>query len=222
MSKPPRKYSATVATERQSPLLVGDIMALRKRLFIDIAQWDLQPEGEIERDEFDHEFAFHVGLARNEVLVGTFRAIRTDRRYLAADVFPTLAKTVDYPSRPDAWEISRFGVLPLEGPRERFEAALLNYALMFRFAQERGARSLVAIADLGYERFLRTLGIKTRRYGPPQIIGATTDGQPLELVAGEIPITDQSGPKFELLMKKSQQIEVTDETAVFRPSRLSA
>jgi N-acyl-L-homoserine lactone synthetase len=67
-------------------------------------------------------------------------------------------------------------------------SARLNYALMFRFAELRGAEALVAIADLTYERFLQRMNIRTRRFGPPQVIGVDRSGAALTAVAGEIPL----------------------------------
>jgi len=215
-------FRAVLTSAVRNPSLSREIFAFRKRLFIDIAKWDLPTDGQYEHDEFDHDGAKYAAIFRDRQLVGTFRAIRTDQKYLAAEIFPELAQRTRYPKDVNAWEISRFGVLPLESSRARFEAAKVNYAMMLRFANMYGISSLVAVADLQYERFLRSIGIRTRRYGLPQVVGKTKEGKPLELVAGEIPIHEQSGPRFEGLLKTSNILEVHDETAIFGHEALSA
>jgi acyl homoserine lactone synthase len=134
-------------------------------------------------------------------------------------VFPHLATVHPIPQRRDYWEISRFGVIA--GGNET-RVSLLNYALMFHFAQRVQARALVAVADLTYERFLETLGIRTRRYGPPRQIGFDRSGHPLHAVVGEIPIAAQSGEKFERLLAAIRNVEINDASQVFGPCRISA
>ena len=147
------------------------------------------------------------------------RAWRTDRPYLAKDVFPTLAVVGPYPERADVWEISRFGVMPGDGAHA---LAYLNYALMFWFARQVGASSLVALADLTYERFLRTLSIRTRRYGPPRIIGTDARGRDLLAVAGEIPLAAQDPERLAALASLLTTVEITDAAEIFGPARVSA
>lgn len=98
----------------------------------------------------------------------------------------------------------------------------MNYALMFKFAQMRNASSLVAIADLAYERFLSVLGIKTHRYGPPQEIGRNAFGESLVAVAGEIPLHDQDALRTAYFAEISQNLEITDAAHVLGRSLVSA
>jgi N-acyl-L-homoserine lactone synthetase len=212
-------FRAILCTEQQNPAVVDALYQLRKAIFVDVHGWDLRVVDGRERDQFDTPAAVHCALFRRDELIGGFRATRTDQDYLARNVFPQLAAVKAYPQRPDVWEISRFGVLPSE---DRLETAKLNYSLMFRFAQLRRAAALVALADLTYERFLRTLGIRTRRYGPPQAIGTDREGEPLWAVAGEIPMAEQSGSRFQALLALAKQVEIEDETLVLGRIRVSA
>ncbi|WP_349359258.1 acyl-homoserine-lactone synthase [Stappia sp.] len=214
MNAPAAHYTAQITQENDNQELVHHLFRFRKTLFVDLLCWDLRSEDGLERDEFDRPDTLHVALHRNGTLVGGFRALRADRPYLASEVFPELAVTRSYPRQSDVWEISRFGILPLDDPRARLEAARVNYATMIRFAQSRNARSLVAIADVTYERFLSKLGIRTRRYGPPRPTGRDAAGQPRELLAGEIPLADQSGVRFQRLLDLAQTVEIIDEAHV--------
>ena len=192
---------------------------MRKRIFVDQYRWDLTVIDGRERDQFDNEHAVYCLLYQGETLTGGFCAIRTDHDYLARCVFPQLAVVKHFPQRLDYWEISRFGTLPV---RDRREVVKNNYRLMFRFGNIQQATAFVALVDPTYERFLSSLGIRTRRYGPPQVIGTDRLGTPLVGLAGEIPLAEQSGPRFDALMHSAQQMEIDDATSVFRRSRISA
>lgn len=214
----PSRFRATFCTSAQNPVLADAHFRFRKALFVDTLGWTLRVEDGRERDQFDTEAATYCGLFERDRLIGGFRAVRTDHDYLARSVFPQLAALRDFPQRPDVWEISRFGVLP----GEQRLAAKINYSLMFQFARRRAATSLVAIVDLTYERFLKVLGIRTRRYGPPQAIGTNARGEPIQAVAGEIPLAEQHDPRFRALLALANQVEITDDTLVRGPRRVSA
>lgn len=219
MQSTSRQLHAVFCTEEQNRSVVDQLFRFRKALFVDVLGWDLKVENGRERDQFDTACAVYCALFRNGILIGGFRAIRTDHPYLAQTVFPQLATFAAYPQRHDVWEVSRFGVLPSDAGSL---TARLLYSLMFHFARQCGASALVALADLRYERFLTQLGIRTRRYGPPQVIGVDESGRPLSLVAGDIPLANQRGWRFDALLKLVDDVEITDETLVLGSDRLSA
>src|SRR5258708_29372453 len=190
MPHPFDRYHALITTEELDPAHVQAMFRLRKRLFVDHCGWMLSTIGEVERDQFDTWYTEHCLLFCGSDLVGGFRAIRTDYPYLTQSIFPQLAVR-RFPNRRNVWEISRFGVLPAAAEAR---STRLNYALMFRFAELRGAEALVAMADLGYERFLQRMDIHTRRFGPPPNIGVASRGRAQTAVAGEIPISETENP----------------------------
>ena len=212
------RFRAIMCTEEQNPSVVDDLYRFRKGLFVDRLGWELTVEDGRERDQFDTDAAVHCALFEGRQVIGGFRAIRTDHDYLAQTVFPYLASLKPYPRQRNAWEISRFGVSPGGGVRP----ALLNYALMFRFAHTRQAAILVAVANLQHERLLARFGVRTRRYGPPQVVGETEDGSPMLAVAGEIPVREQTGPRFSSLLEFAKDVEIDDEALVLGPARVSA
>ena len=215
-----QNYSAIFCTLNSEPAIIDQVYRFRKSIFIDHHGWDLQHFDGREHDAFDTAFTVYCALYQGREMVATFRAIRTDYPYLSAWVFPQLAVDQPYPRRRDAWEISRFGVLPQQKGAQRL--SLLNYGLMFYFAQKIGASSLVASAAPAHERFLHQIGINTIRYGPPQIVGHTTSGAPLEVVAGDIPVSVQEGDRFSRLIRTLDHVEITDASYVFGPARISA
>lgn len=211
-------YHALITREELDPAHVGAMLRLRKRLFVDHCGWLLSTTGDVERDQFDSWYTEHCLLFSGAELVGGFRAIRTDYPYLTKSVFPQLAVR-RFPSRRDAWEISRFGVLPCDA---RSRTARVNYALMFRFAELRGAAALVALADLSYERFLTRMDIRTRRYGPPQVIGNDRMGRPLTALAGEIPLGLSDNPGLTKFLDLGRQLEIHDASHVLGRSSIPA
>ncbi|MEH2567102.1 acyl-homoserine-lactone synthase [Bradyrhizobium sp. AZCC 2289] len=218
MPHPFDRYHALFTTEELDPAHVQAMLRLRKRLFVDHCGWMLSTIGEVERDQFDAWYTEHCLLFFGSDLVGGFRAIRTDYPYLTQSVFPQLAVR-RFPNRRNVWEISRFGVLPAAA---QAWSARLNYALMFRFAELRGAEALVAMADLSYERFLQRMNIRTRRFGPPQVIGADSRGRSLTAVAGEIPVKQGDNPGLGKFLDLGRQLEITDATHVLGRSSISA
>lgn len=218
MTQSLRRYHALITTEEVDPAAVQAMFRMRKRLFVDQCGWVLNTTGDVERDQFDVWYTEHCLLFRDAELVGGFRAIRTDYPYLTQSVFPQLAVR-RFPNRRNVWEISRFGVLPAAAEAR---STRLNYALMFRFAQLRKAEALVAMADLTYERFLARMNIRTRRFGPPQLIGADRRGRPLTAVAGEIPINETDNPGLGKFLDLGRQLEISDATHVFGRSSIPA
>ncbi len=212
------RLRAVFCRGQDDPLIVTDFQRFRKRLFVDHLGWALQTRGDLEVDDFDRPETNYCAFYTNDILVGGFRAIRTDCEYLAQRVFPQLASIREYPRRRDVWEISRFGVLSEHACEQ---LSRLNYGLMFRFAYVRKATALVAIADLVYERYLRVIGIRTRRYGLPQVIGTNRFGHDLLCVAGEIPLEDQR-QRIAALVALTNSIEVFDATLVRRSTAISA
>jgi N-acyl-L-homoserine lactone synthetase len=212
------RYRAVITTEELDPSEVQAMFRLRKRLFVDHCGWMLSTIGEVERDQFDTWYTEHCLLFCGSDLVGGFRAIRTDYPYLTQSIFPQLAVR-RFPNRRNVWEISRFGVLPAAAEAR---STRLNYALMFRFAELRGAEALVAMADLGYERFLQRMDIGTRRFGPPQIIGVDSRGRPLTAVAGEIPLDETDNPGLRKFLQLGRQLEIHDATYVLGCSSIPA
>jgi len=192
----------------------------RKLVFVDHEGWNLKHSTTLEFDQFDVASTAFAMIFRGKDLVAGFRAIRTDQPYLVRDVFPKLATLRRLPSRRDAYEISRFGTIPWI--EDRMGLARVTYGLMFAFARSRGAVCLVALADRTYERYLRTQGIRTLRYGPPQVIGVSTGGRPIEGLVGEIPMNGDNFDRISTLINLTHSMEIDDASCLRRHSALSA
>lgn len=202
-----------------SPGILSDLLRFRKTELVETLGWDLTVIQDVEKDEYDTPNTVYCAVFRGAKIISGFRAIRTDQPYLSKDKFGWLADGGEFPTTENCWEISRFVVA--EKSRQ-FDAVLRTYAAMFHFAIGTGARSLVAFTDLSHERLLQRIGITTKRFGPPSQIGTDAYGRPIIVVAGEIPVAEQSGVRFEKLISMTEEMEINDAVSVFRPARLSA
>ncbi len=213
------RYSARIVSSNGQNLLVNQIFAFRKKLFVDHLKWSLHTTEQFEVDQFDTTSSAYAALFRDDTLIGCFRAIRTDEPYLAEVVFPELAVTKPYPKSPRSFEISRFGVLP---SRLAGKDAAVLYALMFHFALLRRSRSLVAVTDLFHERYLAKRQIRSRRFGPPRQYAASNETPSFTLVAGEIPIGMQAEAHLTELLSNLNGVMIHDDTLVYGRQSISA
>lgn len=215
----PKRYRTVFCTFQSSPETVAEILYFRKRVLIDHLGWKLTIVNGQERDEYDTDKAVYCGIYDNQELISCFRLIRTDHSYLAKDKFQSLSTKLPYPANPLIWEISRLAICPHVRP---FEVLLYSYSAIFHFAQSMGAISLVAFAEVAKERLVNRIGIKTKLLGEPTLVGEDDFGKPIICVAGELPLQDQGGSRFEKLLSYVEKTEIEDAAALFRRSRISA
>ena len=216
---PHRCLRTVFCSETDTPDRVASILRFRKRILVDRLGWRLHVENGQECDEFDTPHAVHCAVLSGDEIIACFRAIRTDRPYLARSKFPFLATTHPYPVNPLIWEISRLAVSETARP---FEVLLYAYSAVFHFARIRGAISLVAFAEVAKERLVTRIGIKTKLLGDPAEIGTDAYGRPILCVAGELPLRDQGGPRFEKLMSYVAKMEIDDAATVLGRASIPA
>lgn len=216
---PTSRFEALFCREPGRPEAVQEAKRFRRIELVEGLGWNLPVVGELEHDEFDNPDAVHCLIRSDGDLVGYFRAIRCDLPYLALTKFPGLATRKPYPRHALAWEVSRIAVRSSE---RRFEAALHLYSTMIWFARALGAVSLCGFVDLNHERLFARAGLLTERYGEPETIGQDRFGRPITVVAGEIPVPQQSGVRFERLASLADKMEIEDAASLFGRSRVSA
>jgi hypothetical protein len=78
------------------------------------------------------------------------------------------------------------------------------------------------MADLTYERFLQRMNIRTRRFGPPQVIGVDRRGVELTALAGEIPINKTDNPDLGGFLDLGRKLEINDATHVLGRASIPA
>jgi N-acyl-L-homoserine lactone synthetase len=202
--------------------LPGEVVAqqrFRKRFFVDELGWDLAQEEGLEVDEFDTDYAVYCSLYLGHQIVACWRAIRTNQEYLGRKIFPQLATLRPYPSHPDIWEISRLGAI--RHPQRPLSAQYI-YALMFHFAATRGALSLCGVVSPIHNRNFQIGGIKTRRFGAPQVVGHDAKGHAMNVFFGEIRMSDQEGPALKKMLDPIKELEIQDDALVLGRRTISA
>lgn len=178
---------AVIFRSSEAASLRDAVLLLRKAIFIDHLGWPLPITAGREIDALDSAASVYCLVRQGGRPVGCWRALPTQGPYLLESVFPILLHGKPAPRDSAAWEISRFGLLPEAAGGAH--VAMTLAAAMFTLAKRLRIERLVAVTDVGFERYLRRLGIRATRYGPPILCAAGA------LVGGEIPV-DQQSPAF--------------------------
>jgi acyl homoserine lactone synthase len=161
-----------------SSTVMSAMASYRYKVFIETLGWELQTENQLEYDQFDHEDTIYV-VSKDESgdVNGCARLLPTSSPYLLGEVFPQLMNGQPVPCSPDVWELSRFAAVDFNsgttGALSQFSMAfsiqLLKRAIAC--ARQHGAKRLITVSPVGIERLLRCAGIRSRRAGPPMVVG---------------------------------------------------
>lgn len=150
---------------------------MRYRVFHGRLRWDVQCEGDQERDEFDDPHTLYL-LATDDAgtTLGGWRLRPTTLPYMMADVaaFAPLLHDKTAPRAPRIWEISRFAVDPQLGAETAFGFNSVARDLLratTQFAVDNGIEQYVMVVSVAVERLLRNCGLALHRFGPPVRIG---------------------------------------------------
>ncbi len=106
---------------------------LRKKIFKDRMQWDVDIAGEeLEIDNYDLPETVYI-LARDNQgrMIGVWRMLPSTLPSMIRQLWPQFMEDFPLPVHEDVWETSRFGVLSYhEGNRENFEDSRRTTALL--------------------------------------------------------------------------------------------
>ena len=158
---------------------IDQMLRLRKRVFHDRLQWEVQVQGEYERDHFDDLRPLYV-MAMNEAtgeVVGSLMLLPTTGPNMLADTFPELLPGNKIRS-PLIWESSRYCVDTDKAEKwgthgvHRTSAELL--LALCEIGMKVGLNFIVTVIDLRMERILRRLNCAGERIGEPHRYGKVT------------------------------------------------
>lgn len=150
---------------------------MRYRVFHGRLRWDVQCDGEFERDEFDDLHTLYLlATGADDEALGGWRLRPTTLPYMMADVdaFAPLLHGQPAPRAPRVWEISRFAVDPDLDAASAFGFNSVARELIrgtIQFAVDNGIDQYVMVVSAAVERLLRNTGLTLHRYGPPVRIG---------------------------------------------------
>lgn len=141
----------------------------RKRVFIDLLKWDLPVlAGRYELDQFDDGHATYLILCDNDRRhLASARLLPTTRPGILNSLYPHLCAG-PVPAGPDIFEITRFCLsrdlraLDRRDARDRLVTALARYGL------ERGIRTYIGVAEMGWLQQILAFGWDCSPLGLPQ------------------------------------------------------
>ena len=157
---------------------IAEMHRLRKRVFNERLDWDVQVTGDMEIDEFDAlQPIYLLQRASNGSVQGCVRLLPSVGPTMLSETFPTLLAGQSAPSRCSIWESSRFALdVAADAPKGKHAIACATYELfagMIEFGLSRQLTDIVTVTDARMERILRRSGWPLRRLGNPCNLGNT-------------------------------------------------
>lgn len=168
----------TRAPEAPGDAAMRAMFAARKRVFVDLLNWDLPVlEDRYELDQFDTSAAeYLILLGEDGQHRASARLLPTEQPHLLGDIYPALCK--GEPLRgPGVWEISRFCVDPDQTADERRSARDELVTALTDYALGHGITDYVGVADTRWFKKVSAFGWVCEALGDPsedgccQIVG---------------------------------------------------
>jgi N-acyl-L-homoserine lactone synthetase len=163
---------------RAFPEDLTEMHRVRFRVFKGRMDWDVEIDGDMERDKFDAlEPVYILQRDPSGAVCGCVRLLPTTGPTMLRDTFPMLLAGNPMPSDPTVWETSRFALdVPETCPKGAGGIAVYTYELfagIVEFSLSRGIREIVTVTDARLERILRRAYWPLRRIGQSVRIGDT-------------------------------------------------
>lgn len=177
------------------PLLTSMFEA-RKRLFVDLLDWDLDVVGDrLEIDRFDDAFATYVIVADNVGRhLASLRLLPSTRPHLLGSMFERLC-TEGVPTGPDIFEVTRLCLPPTETKSERRRLRDGLIQAMVEHGVAHGIRQFTGVVTARFRERVLAMGWHGEAIGPAIDMGGgrlgafritIDDATPALLMANEI------------------------------------
>lgn len=156
-------------TQRR-PALSRSMHADRKRVFVDAFKWDLDHDGEAERDQYDNERAAYLILEGRDSgdHLGSVRLLDSEGPHLMRDVFPFLCDQ-GVPQGPDIKEITRFFASARHRSSERLAIRNQLARSLIELAHANGINGYTAVCEMGFLQQVLSAGWRCKPLGLPQM-----------------------------------------------------
>lgn len=156
---------------------IDEMHQLRRRVFHELLQWDVNVEGDWEIDEYDEMNPVYVlSYDANGRLRGSLRLLPTLGPNMLDDTFPILLGETPVIRSAAIWESSRFCIEPdISQDRASNQVTIAAAELMCgvgELAIASGLTHIVTVTDVFLERMFKRMGCPGERIGPPQRIGS--------------------------------------------------
>lgn len=151
----------------QSPRLLENMFADRKRLFVDIFGWELPViDGRLEIDQFDGEHVVYiVAESPDGGHEASMRLMPSSRPHMLAEIFPHLCPG-GVPTGPHTWESSRLCLPQRHGAARRRELRNLLISAMVDFSLLRGIETLTGVIPEAFRKEVLSMGWQAEPLGP--------------------------------------------------------
>lgn len=171
--------------EANNPGIFHQMYRQRYDIYVRRRKWsDLQPKGDLEKDQYDNADATYLlALDDEEKVLAGLRLLKTTRPHIFGDLFPTLAGEHGVPRGPDILELTRFYVKPgINGGRDMRKWLIgVISAGMFEYCLDNDIRQISSVIDtfllpqmLELEWRVRPLGLPYR-YAQGSAVGVLID-----------------------------------------------
>ncbi len=153
-------------------------LTIRKRFFVDVLDWDVPHNDEVEMDQYDNPCAQYALVLRDNTVVAGARVMPTTsvwgrhsymlRDALRGDLAIPPSVVTEEIATEAVWEITRLVIsdaIATQAERSYCLSQLLNGAI--NLVRENGGDELISLSPLPMARALRQLGFPARRVGAP-------------------------------------------------------
>jgi N-acyl-L-homoserine lactone synthetase len=162
---------------------------IRKAVFKDRLDWDVNVSGGLEVDEYDALGpSYLLSIDRSGTLNGCVRLLPTTGSNMLRDIFPSFVTKAALPCGERVWEASRFAVSRNSTAAE-LGISQTTYDLLIgvlKFGLSNGISMIACVVDVRMERILRRAGWQLERLGPAHRIGNTI------AMAGQLEVSAQT------------------------------
>lgn len=159
------------------PALLRDMHADRKRVFVDLLQWDVPHDAHGEYDEYDDAHAEYLIVqdpATGDHLA-SLRLLRTDRPHLLGEAFSHLCEG-SVPAGPEIREVTRLCISPRRRAGERRAARNLLIRALVEYGLMTGIRSYTGVAEMSWLTQILAAGWDCRPLGLPRPVAGSMVG----------------------------------------------
>jgi acyl-homoserine lactone synthase len=157
------------AARAQYPHLFETMFEDRKRLFIDLLQWDMPVvAGRFEEDRFDRDDAVYlIALDADGGHAGSIRLLPSTRPHILADLFRPLCDG-NVPLGASIFEITRLCLPVRHGAEGRLAIRNRLISAMVDHALDAGIRTLTGVVEAGFLAKVLAMGWRCSPLGEPK------------------------------------------------------
>ncbi|MBY5558676.1 GNAT family N-acetyltransferase (plasmid) [Rhizobium leguminosarum] len=178
-----------IGNSRANAVLMEKIWRFRHQQFVERRGWQaLRKSDRREIDQFDHDWAIHFSVLKNDAVIGYSRLLPTVQPHLLSSVYPQIMRGQKWPRSHDVFEWTRWAAASGD---ERIDGVRVSRVLMIglmEFCRVAGITSLIGETHPKLINSLRANGWQTHILSEPSIFENELV-VPLEVIPSSAPQT---------------------------------